>query len=59
LQVDLRGASADYFLAMEIPLVTGRFFTEHDTADMPTVDIIDQKFAQKFWPKTVDRPQDG
>jgi predicted permease len=50
LQVDLRGASADYFRAMEIPLVAGRFFTEHDTADMPTVVIIDQKFAQRFWP---------
>jgi predicted permease len=50
LQVDLRGASADYFRAMEIPLITGRFFTEHDTADMPTVVIIDQKFAQRFWP---------
>jgi predicted permease len=50
LQVDQRGASADYFRAMEIPLVAGRFFTEHDTADMPTVVIIDQKFAQRFWP---------
>ncbi len=50
LQVDLRGASANYFRAMEIPLVAGRFFTEHDTADMPSVVIIDQKFAQRFWP---------
>ncbi len=50
LQVDLRGASADYFRAMEIPLIRGRFFTEHDTADLPGVVIIDQKFAQRFWP---------
>jgi predicted permease len=50
LQVDLRGASADYFQAMEIPLIKGRFFTEHDTADLPGVVIIDQKFAQRFWP---------
>jgi predicted permease len=35
---------------MEIPLIKGRFFSEHDTADMPQVVIIDQKFAQRFWP---------
>ena len=50
LQVDLRTASTDYFRAMEIPLLKGRFFSEHDTADMPRVVIIDEKFAQRFWP---------
>ena len=50
LQVDLRVASADYFRAMEIPLRSGRFFSEHDTADMPRVVIIDERFAQRFWP---------
>ncbi len=50
LQVDLRLASADYFRAMEIPLVKGRFFSEHDTPDMPQAVIIDEKFAQRFWP---------
>jgi putative ABC transport system permease protein len=51
LQVDLRVASTDYFRAMEIPLRQGRYFTEHDTADKPMVMIIDEKFAQRFWPK--------
>jgi len=50
LQVDLRIASTDYFRTMEIPLRKGRFFSEHDTADMPQVVIIDEKFAQRFWP---------
>lgn len=50
LQVDLRTASTDYFHAMQIPLIQGRFFTEHDTADMPGIVIIDEKFAQRFWP---------
>lgn len=50
LQVDLRTASADYFRAMQIPLIQGRFFSEHDTADMPRTVIIDEKFAQRFWP---------
>jgi predicted permease len=50
LQVDLRVASTDYFRTMEVPLRKGRFFTEDDTADKPEVVIIDEKFAQRFWP---------
>jgi predicted permease len=50
LQVDQRAASTDYFRAMQIPLVAGRFFSERDTADMPQVAIIDKNFAQRFWP---------
>ncbi len=51
IQVDQRTASADYFRTMEIPLLKGRFFTEHDTQpDAPLVCIIDQKFADRFWP---------
>jgi predicted permease len=51
LQVDLRTASSDYFRTMEIPLLKGRFFSEHDTSEMPPVVIIDEKFAQRFWPQ--------
>ncbi len=51
LQVDLRSASADYFQTMEIPLVQGRFFTTHDTPTGQAVVIIDEKFAQRFWPR--------
>jgi predicted permease len=40
----------DYFRAMQIPLVAGRFFSQQDTMDMPQTVIIDQKFAQRFWP---------
>lgn len=50
LQVDLRTASTDYFRTMGIPLIKGRFFSERDTAEMPPVVIIDEKFAQRFWP---------
>jgi predicted permease len=49
LQVDMRVTSTDYFRAMEIPLVKGRFFSEHDTLEMPEAVIIDEKFAQRFW----------
>ena len=52
LQVDQRFAGADYFRTMEIPRRKGRFFTEDDTADKPQVAIIDEKFAQRFWPNS-------
>ena len=52
LQVDQRGATTKYFSTMKIPLIAGRFFTD---ADMPQnaeqVVVIDNKFAQRFWPK--------
>jgi predicted permease len=50
LQVDIRVASPDYFRAMEIPLLKGRFFNEHDNKDSQQMAIIDEKFAQRFWP---------
>jgi predicted permease len=52
LQADIRVASTDYFRTMEIPLLKGRYFTEDDTADKPQVVVIDEKFAQRFWPDT-------
>jgi predicted permease len=50
LQVDLRTASTDYFRTMGIPLVQGRFFSDHDRAESQQVAIIDEKFARRFWP---------
>ena len=50
LQADIRIASTDYFRTMEIPLRTGRFFSKDDTTEKEQVAIIDEKFAQRFWP---------
>jgi predicted permease len=50
LQADIRIASRDYFRTMKIPLRTGRFFSEDDTTEKQQVAIIDEKFAQRFWP---------
>ena len=46
-----RQVSPDYFRALEIPLIKGRFFTDADNADAPLVIIVNQVFAKKFWPK--------
>jgi predicted permease len=50
LQVDIRIASKDYFRAMEIPLVKGRYFSDFDNKESQPVVIVDEKFAQRFWP---------
>jgi predicted permease len=39
----------DYFAAMRIPLVAGRFFTEGDTSDSPGVVVVDQILANKYF----------
>jgi predicted permease len=50
LQVDLRITSSDYFRTMNVRLVKGRFFSEHDSAGAPPMAIVDEKFARRFWP---------
>lgn len=51
LQVDLRAALGDYFSAMDVPLIQGRFFNDHDyEPNAQQVVLIDQKFAQRFFP---------
>ena len=43
-------ASTDYFRALGVPLVRGRFFAASDKADAPTVLIINHAMAQLYWP---------
>jgi predicted permease len=50
LQVDQRVASTDYFRTMKIPLLKGRYFDDRDTPAGQQVAIIDQTFAERFWP---------
>jgi predicted permease len=58
--VDPRGADrsnaspsqviGDYFNAMGIPLIRGRYFTESDNADNQLVVIVNREFAEHYWP---------
>ncbi|MBA3961849.1 MAG: ABC transporter permease [Chthoniobacterales bacterium] len=45
-----RIVSPNYFRALEIPLVQGRFFNAADKLDAPSVVIINQALAQRYWP---------
>ena len=40
----------DYFKAIGIPLLRGRYFDEHDSESAPHVVIVSQSLAQHFWP---------
>jgi putative ABC transport system permease protein len=40
----------DYFHAMDIPLLRGRFFTDADRANAQLVAIVNRKLAQHYWP---------
>ena len=40
----------NYFQAMGISLLEGRFFTEADAASSQLVAIVNHKFAQHYWP---------
>ena len=43
-------ASPDYFKAIGVPLLRGRFYTDHDDKDSPRVLIINQALAQRYFP---------
>jgi putative ABC transport system permease protein len=45
-----RVVSTDYFRAMGIPLMRGRAFGERDAKDAPSVIIVNEAFARKFFP---------
>ena len=43
-------ASPDYFRALGIPLLGGRFFSDRDTSDAPHVLVINETMAKRYWP---------
>jgi putative ABC transport system permease protein len=42
--------SGDYFRALAVPLLRGRFFNDRDTANAPPVVIINETMARHYWP---------
>jgi putative ABC transport system permease protein len=50
VNVDQRTVGGKYFEVMQIPLLKGRLFSEHDTRDTPRVVVIDDRMARVLWP---------
>lgn len=48
--VENRTVTPDYFRAMGIPLVAGRFLTDQDNEKSERVTLINQTFAQRYFP---------
>jgi putative ABC transport system permease protein len=40
----------DYFRAMGIPLISGRYLTSADKEDAPLVVVVDRSLARHYWP---------
>jgi predicted permease len=47
---DVRVIAGNYFRAMHIPLLTGRSFTREDTPGSARVMLVNEAFAQQFFP---------
>src|SRR5262249_24937176 len=47
--VDVTNVSADYFKAMDVPIVAGRTFNNADRPDTPRVAIINETMARRYW----------
>lgn len=48
-RANFQGVTPDYFRTMGIPLLQGRAFTEHDIFEAPSVMIISESFAKRFF----------
>jgi predicted permease len=48
--IDLNVVGPEYFRVAQIPLISGRDFSEQDRAGAPKVVIVNQTMANRFWP---------
>lgn len=46
----IRLVFGDYFGTLSVPMVRGRAFTAQDDEDAPRVAIVNQSFADEYWP---------
>jgi putative ABC transport system permease protein len=48
--IDRRVVTPDYLKVLRIPLVRGRYFTDHDREGAQSVVLVNQAAARKYWP---------
>jgi putative ABC transport system permease protein len=49
-EADVRGVTPGYFETLDIPLLRGRNFTDHDDRSRPAVAIVNESFVRAFFP---------
>lgn len=50
IEADLRSVTPGYVKAMGMTLVEGRLFESSDDSQSPLVALVDESFAERFWP---------
>ncbi len=50
IEADQRLTEGHYFEALGIRLIRGRYFTDADNESGPAVAVVDETFANRFWP---------
>jgi putative ABC transport system permease protein len=55
---DIAVVDKEYFRTMEVPLITGRNFTDSDTYKTKPVAVIDQTLARRYWPGQIPLGQE-
>jgi putative ABC transport system permease protein len=48
-EVNYRTASSDYFRALDVPVITGRVFTEQDTSTSMTTVVVNRTLVERFF----------
>ena len=49
-EAEARIVSNNFFAVLKIPLLRGRYFSDHDTQDAPHVAVINEAVARTYWP---------
>ena len=50
IRTDVQAATPGYFATLGVDLLQGRLFDASDDAAHPSVAVVDERFAQRFWP---------
>ena len=50
VRTDVQAATPGYFSTMGVDLLRGRLFEETDDASHSAVAVVDERFAERFWP---------
>ena len=49
-EIEFRRASSEYFRALGVKLIDGRYFNDQDNPQSPGVVIVNESAARRFWP---------